>query len=69
MVHCLEVGCRHGLHFINYPKIKKSQAVARKDQTKGLTTESLEQFCVVCCGRFKSDDCERKRKVCKVLQL
>ena len=35
-----------------------------KDQMKGPTTESLEQFRVY--DDFKSDDYERKRKVCEV---
>ena len=73
MVHCLEVGCsnnhllkivRGRLHFINYRRIKKKQAVSCKDQMKGPTTESLEQFRVY--DDFKSDDYERKLKVCEV---
>ena len=38
--------------------------MSRKDQTKGQTTESLEQFRVY--DDFKSDDYERKLKVCEV---
>ena len=62
--HLLKI-VRNRLHFINYRRIKKKQAVSCKDQLmKGSTTESLEQFRVY--DDFKSDDYERKLKVCEV---
>ena len=62
--HLLKI-VRVRLHFINYRRIKKQkQAVSCKDQTKVPTTESLEQFRVY--DDFKSDDYDRKLKVCEV---
>ena len=73
--HLLKI-VRDRLHFINYRRIKNKQAVSCKDQMKGPTTESLEQFRVY--DDFKSDDYERKvcsynsysqSKLCVVFRL
>ena len=61
--HLLKI-VRDRLHFISYRRIKEKQAMSCKDQTKGKTTESLEQFRVY--DDFKSGDYERKLKVCEV---